>query len=105
MISPFYKPGSDRLDFELWPDSARFNVWEGKTSLTMSAVGGYHLRVQPHDDGVVGDIGGIQARASDGLELTGVGGINLFSNVLARRRDLRTSPVPHTVTEPMLCQA
>ena len=39
----------------------------------------------------MGDLGGIQVRASEGLALTGVGGIALLGNLLERHTDFRTS--------------
>jgi len=36
-------------------------------------------------------MGGIQVRASEGLALTGVGGIALLGNLLERRTDFRSS--------------
>ena len=53
-----------------------------------------HFVCHPHGDGGVGDMGGIQVRASEGLALTGVGGIALLGNLLERHTDFRTSFEP-----------
>ena len=46
---------------------------------------------QPHGDCGVGDMVGFQVRASEGLALTGVGGIALLGNLLERHTDFRSS--------------
>jgi len=46
--------------------------------------------VQLHGGCGVGAWGGIQIRASEGLALTGVGGIALRGNLLKRHTDFRT---------------
>ena len=53
------------------------------------------MRIQsvchPHGGCGVGDMVGIQVRASEGLALTGVGGITLLGNLLERHTDFRSS--------------
>jgi len=53
------------------------------------------MRIQtvclPHGGYGVGNLGGIPVRVSDGLALTGVGGIALLGNLLERHRYFRSS--------------